>query len=89
MIKKALPRKNLKNSQIKSYSQAVDKGMESQHVVPSNGSWAVKKAGASHISKIFDTQKEAVVYAQKVARNKGSELFVHASSGRIKSRQSF
>ena len=89
MIKKVLPRKNLNNSQIKSYSRAVEKGMSSQHVVPANGSWAVKRAGSVCASKVFDTQKEAVSYGQKVARNKKSELFVHASSGRIKSRQSF
>ena len=84
-----MPRKNLNNSQIESYSRAVERGMSSQHVVPLNGSWAVKRAGADRASKIFDTQRDAVGYAQKVARNRKSELFVHASSGRIKSRQSF
>ena len=89
MKKKVLARKNLNNPQIKSYSKAVEKGMASQHVVPANGNWAVKRAGSFRVSKIFDTQKEAVSYGQKVARNKGSELFVHNLSGRIKSRQSF
>lgn len=89
MRKKVLPRKNLNNPQIKSYSRAVEKGMSSQHVVPANGSWAVKRAGSDRASKIFNTQKEAVNYGQKVAQNKRSELFVHSSSGRIKSRQSF
>ena len=89
MRKKILPRKNLNNKQIKSYSKAVEKGMSSQHVVLTNGSWAVKRAGSSRASKIFDTQREAVSYGQEVARNKRSELFVHSSSGRIKSRQSY
>lgn len=89
MRKKVLPRKNLDNLQIKSYSKAVEKGMNSQHVVPTNGNWAVKMVGSARVSKIFDTQKEAVRYGQKVARNRRSELFVHSLSGRIKSRQSF
>ncbi|MCK5319934.1 DUF2188 domain-containing protein [Candidatus Parcubacteria bacterium] len=63
--------------------------MKSQHVVPTNGSWAVKRAGSVRVSKIFDTQKEAVSYGQKIARNKRSELFVHSLSGRIKSRRAY
>lgn len=89
MKKVLLQRKNLNNPQIKSYSMAVDKGMDNQHVVPHDGGWAVKKAGAARVSKVFDTQKEAVSYGQKVARNERSELFVHNSSGRIKTRKSF
>jgi hypothetical protein len=89
MRKIVLPRKNLNNPQIKSYTKAVEKGMSSQHVVPQNGNWAVKRAGSARASKIFDTQKKAVDYGQKIARNNKSELFVHASSGRIKSRKSY
>ncbi|MCK5211757.1 DUF2188 domain-containing protein [Candidatus Parcubacteria bacterium] len=63
--------------------------MSSQHVVPANGNWVVKRAGSVRASKVFDTQKEAVSYGQKVARNKRSELFVHSLSGRIKSRQAY
>jgi hypothetical protein len=89
MRKKLLPRKNLNNPQIKSYTKAVEKGMNSQHVIPVNGSWAVKRVGAARASKVFDTQREAVSYGQKMARSKKSDLFVHGISGRIKSRYSF
>jgi len=89
MRKKILARKNLNNPQIKSYSKAVEKGMSSQHVVPTDGNWAVKKVGSTRASRIFDTQKEAIQYGQRVARNSRSELFVHSLSGRIKSRQSY
>jgi hypothetical protein len=89
MKKIALPRKNLDNPQIKSYSMAVIKGMRNQHVVLHEDGWAVKRAGSVRASRVFTTQREAVGYGQKIAQNEKSDLFVHDSSGRIKTRKSF
>jgi hypothetical protein len=60
-----------------------------QHVVPSSGAWAVKKAGASRATSTHATQAEAVEAATRIARNQQTELYVHGRDGRIRERNSY
>lgn len=60
-----------------------------QHVVPANGSWSVRSAGASRASGTFSTQKEAVDAARDIARKQGSELYIHGKDGRIRERSTY
>jgi hypothetical protein len=60
-----------------------------QHVVPNGGKWSVRRAGASKASGIFDTQREAIERARDVARNQGTEVFIHGRDGRIRERDSY
>lgn len=60
-----------------------------QHVVPSSGKWSVLKAGAGRATSVHSTQAEAVKVATKIARNQGTELYVHGRDGRIRERNSF
>ncbi len=73
--------------EIKAYCKAVTKGMTTQHVIPHNGGWAVKKGGASKVSKTFDTQVEAVSHGATIAKNQGTELIIHKQDGKIKERR--
>jgi hypothetical protein len=57
-----------------------------QHVVPHEGGWAVRGAGSQRATSIHDTQGEAVAAGREIARNQGSELFVHGRDGRIRER---
>ncbi len=61
---------------------------KNQHVVPHNGSWAVRGAGNSKVTKEFDTQREAIDYARNIARNQESELLIHGQNGQIRERDS-
>jgi hypothetical protein len=61
----------------------------SQHVVPSNGKWSVRSAGASRASQTFLTQGEAIEAARRIAREQQTTLYVHSVNGRIRDRQSF
>lgn len=61
---------------------------KNQHVVPHNGSWAVRGAGNSKVTKEFDTQREAIDYARSIARNQESELLIHGQNGQIRERDS-
>ena len=88
MIKKTLPRKNPNNPQIKSYVDAVQKGQLSQHVVPNESGWSVKKGDSSEVTKTFQRQQEAIDYAKELAKKQKSELFVHGKNGRIRKRMS-
>jgi uncharacterized protein YdaT len=60
-----------------------------QHVVPSGNRWSVRKAGSERASAVFETQKEAIHAAREIARNQGTELYIHGRDGRIHERSSF
>lgn len=60
-----------------------------QHVVPNAGGWSVKRAGATRATSIHATQSEAVKAATQIARNQGTELYVHGKDGRIRERNSY
>lgn len=60
-----------------------------QHVVPSDGKWSVRSAGAKRASGTFSTQKEAIDNAREKARQQGTELYIHGRDGRIRERSSF
>lgn len=59
-----------------------------QHVVPRQDGWAVKPAGGSRASVIVPTQQEAIDRGREIARNQGTELFIHDREGRIRERDS-
>ncbi len=59
-----------------------------QHVVPHEGGWAVRGAGSQRASSIHRTQREAIDAGRGIARNQGTELFIHGRDGRIRERDS-
>lgn len=59
-----------------------------QHVVPSEGGWSVKKAGAARASSVHATQADAIAAAKRIARNQKTELYIHGTDGRIRERDS-
>lgn len=63
--------------------------VKGQHVVPNGGGWSVRKAGSSRASGTFSTQGEAIERARDIARNQGSELYIHGRDGRIRERDSY
>ena len=75
--------------QIKAYKEAVEKGKTNQHVLPKGGAWILRKASSLKATKIFDTQREAVKYAEAIARNQGTALFIHGEDGRIRNRRDY
>ncbi|MEM9583652.1 MAG: DUF2188 domain-containing protein [Pseudomonadota bacterium] len=64
-------------------------GAKGQHVVPNGGKWSVRKAGSSRASGTFSTQKEAIEAGTRIARNQGTELYIHRENGRIRDRNSY
>jgi hypothetical protein len=61
-----------------------------KHVVPSGtGSWAVRNTGAARASRIFETQGQAVQYAQRAAQKDGTVLYVHRLDGAIQAKYSY
>ena len=62
---------------------------KSQHVVPNGGKWAVRRAGAERASGVYSTQKEAIARGRELAKNQGTELYVHGEDGRISERNTY
>lgn len=62
---------------------------QGQHVVPSASGWSVRRAGASKATSIHPTQQDAIAAATVIARNQGTELYIHGSDGRIRQRNSY
>ena len=60
-----------------------------QHVAPSGGKWSVRRAGAERASGVFTTQREAITRAREIAKNQGTELYIHGKDGRIRERETF
>ena len=75
----------LKNTaKVKKYNQALQNGSRIQHVVRHNGSWAVKRSGASRATGIYDSQGVAINKAVEIAKNYGTSVIIHGKDGRIR-----
>ena len=59
---------------------------KNQHVVPRDKAWAVKSEGSARASSIHKTQADAIKQAREIAKNQGSELFIHGKNGQIRER---
>lgn len=82
LVKKAEPKKVVKpEPPEKEYARTY-------HVVKrkEDGKWEVKFAYGQKAIKLFDTQKEALEYSKKMAKNQGASLLVHNSKGANKGR---
>lgn len=62
---------------------------KNQHVVPHDDGWAVRGEGNQRVTSVHDTQQEAIRAGRDIARNQGSELFIHGENGRIRERNTY
>ena len=62
---------------------------KNQWVSPRNRQWAVHGERNQKDTKIFNTQKEALNHAIKIAKNQKSEVIIQGRDGRIRSKDSY
>ncbi|MCE6950123.1 DUF2188 domain-containing protein [Cereibacter sphaeroides] len=62
---------------------------KNQHIVPHPKGWAVRGAGNDRATSVHPTQRQAIDAGRDIARNQGSELFVHGENGRIRERNTY
>lgn len=63
---------------------------KNQHVTPhKNGGWQVKGAGNTRATVRTATQNAAITYAKSIARNQKSEVVIHQTDGKIRSKNSY
>ena len=49
-----------------------------------DGKWQVKGEKAEKALKLFDTQKEAIAYAEEIADNQEGNIVIHKKDGKIR-----
>lgn len=49
-----------------------------------DGKWQVKGEKAEKALKLFDTQKEAIAYAEEIADNQDGNIVIHKKDGKIR-----
>lgn len=62
---------------------------KNQHIVPHPKGWAVRGASNDRATSVHPTQRQAIDAGRDIARNQGSELFVHGENGRIRERNTY
>lgn len=62
---------------------------KNQHVVPNGNNWGVKGEGNTKITKITNTQVEAIKIAREIAINQKSEVVIHRPNGQIRDKDSY
>jgi hypothetical protein len=62
---------------------------KNQHVVPHNGKWAVRGAGNEKVTRVVNTQAEAIKIAQDIAKNQQSDTKIHGRDGQIRAGNSY
>ena len=61
----------------------------SYHVIPEDGHWIVKKAGAERATRVTETQDEASSRAREIWKNQRAELLIHGKDGKIRQKNSY
>ncbi len=85
-----LKRPDPNNPQVKSYVEAIERGMRDYHAFPKdNGSsWIVKRLRES-AERTFATKEQAIAAAKQSAKEDGSDAFIHDDKFNIESSYSF
>lgn len=65
---------------LRSIQQVVERG---------RGDWAVRRVGSERATKVFPSQKEAVVFARGIAKKQGDTLYIHGRDGSVQRKASF
>lgn len=54
------------------------------HVTPYNGKWQVKGVGNTRPTKLFDTQKQAIEYADELTKKRNGSVLIHRKTGQVR-----
>ena len=53
------------------------------HVVPHYGGWATKREGGVKVSRLAETQEDAIAYARRLAQRDKVDMVIHGRDGTI------
>lgn len=87
-MKKTTYKTDQNNPAIQAYKDAIQKGEKNQHILPQGKGWIVKNLNSDQVSPLFNTQEEALKYAESFAAS-GTAIFTHDTDGRIQQRKDY
>jgi len=76
-----------KERPIAAETEVVDnpKAARTYHITKNpEGKWQVRLAGGERAIRLFDTQKEAIIFANRLVKTRGGSIRVHAVNGKIR-----
>lgn len=79
-VEKEAPKNEMKQQKSAKYHVSQNKDSKSEGYKK----WRVRKEGSSKTIKYFDTQKEAIQFAEELAENAGSSVVIHKVDGSIR-----
>lgn len=82
MTNKLLPKPSPSNKQIKEYTDAVKKGINSQFIIHMANGWSLRPATKPEKATLFDTKESALKRAKQNARSK-SDIFIFSQDGAL------
>ena len=59
------------------------------HVTPHGDDWQVKRSGNDRATVVTPTQQDAIEIGRDIARDMGTEFFIHGRKGQIRERDSY
>jgi hypothetical protein len=62
---------------------------KNQYVVRNGDKWGVRGEGNDKLTKIFDTQKDAIDYGRTIAKNQESELRIQGKDAKFRDSNSY
>ena len=69
--------------------QAPVEPMRDVHVVPHYDGWATKRDGGVRVSRLADSQEDAIEFGKRLAKRDKVNLVVHGADGEVQLRCSF
>lgn len=64
-------------------------GKRNLHIVPHEKGWAVRRGGATRVSSVHPTQREAQDAGRPTAQRDRVELIIHGRDGRVRDSESY
>jgi len=62
---------------------------KNQHVVKHERGWAVRGENNTKVTKVFDTQEQAIQKGKRIATNQKAELLIHGRNGKIREKNTY
>jgi hypothetical protein len=62
---------------------------KNQYVVRNGDKWGVRGEGNDKLTKVFDTQKDAIDYGRTIAKNQESELRIQGKDAKFRDSNSY
>jgi len=82
MVNRALPKPSPSNKQIREYTDAVKKGINSQFIIHMSNGWSLRPATKPEKAVLFDSRELALKKAKQNAKPK-SDIFIFAENGSL------